>query len=71
MITEWYIEKGGQCTTIEEGVLGFGTIVLHSAPNLKSIVIREYYLNPWSSGHTIKSYKVLPKKYQQKINELC
>lgn len=69
---ENYIDKyvnqyKGLCTTLEEGVLGLGTIVLHDAPGKKSIVIKEFYINAWQSGHNIIMYNTLPKKYQRLI----
>jgi hypothetical protein len=30
---------------------------------LKACVIQERYLNPWSSGHSVRFYNELPKKY--------
>lgn len=60
-----YLEKGGSVTIIEEGVLGLGTVLLHSGEGLKTIIIREVYLNEWSSAHTIRCYNKLPKKYER------
>jgi len=57
----------GVLTTIEEGVLGLGTLLLHSASGKKCIVIKEVYLTPWSSGHTIRKYNKLPRKYENSI----
>lgn len=54
---------GGEIVEIEEGCLGLGKILLHSAPNKKTIVIEEVYLNEWSSGHKVRTYNVTPKKY--------
>ena len=53
----------GEATTIDEGILGLGTVLLHSAAGKKSIIIKEVYINEWSSGHTIRMYNKLPKKY--------
>jgi hypothetical protein len=61
LITQ-YMKKGGHIDEIEEGVLGFGTIIL-SASGYKYAIVKEVYLNSWSSGHTIKFYNKLPKKY--------
>ncbi len=61
-LIDQYIDKGGHIEEIEEGVLGFGTIIL-SANGYKYAIIKEVYLNSWSSGHTIKFYNKLPKKY--------
>ena len=50
---------------IEEGVLGLGKILLHSAPKKCTIIITERYVNAWSSTHTVRQYKKAPKKYQK------
>lgn len=35
---------------------------------LKTTIIREKYLNEWSSGSTIRMYNKTPKKYQRIID---
>ena len=62
-VMQKYIELGGEVNTIEDGTLGLGTVVL-TAKNYKTIVIKEVFLNEWSSGHTIRQYRTTPKKYQ-------
>ena len=61
-----YIEKGGEVTELEEGVLGHGHLLLHGA-GLKTTVVKEVYINEWSSGHKVRSYNETPKKYEQLI----
>ena len=61
-----YIDKGGEVTEIEEGVLGHGHLVLHGA-GLKTTIIKEVYISAWSSGHKVRSYNKTPKKYQSVI----
>ena len=63
-----YIDNGGDVVTLNEGVLGLG-LVLCYGHGLKTIVIRETYLNSWSSGHTVRMYKKMPKKYEQMLDE--
>lgn len=67
-----YTEKGGEVFTLDEGCLGYGTIILHDySENLYSFKIQEYFLNEWSSGHKLTTYKKgLPKKYLEKIEKL-
>ena len=65
LIQKYTQEFGGEITQIKEGVLGYGTILLHSAPGRKNIVVREVPLNEWSSGHSIRKYQKTPKKYQK------
>lgn len=70
MLIDKYInEYGGECTILNEGCLGLGTVLLHSAKNKKTILIKEVFLNEWSSGHTIRMYNKMPKKYKHKILE--
>jgi hypothetical protein len=57
----------GYCEELQEGCLGLGTILLHSAEGKKTIVIQEICLNEWSSGHTIRMYNKMPKKYASKL----
>jgi hypothetical protein len=58
-----YTKNGGSIETIKEGTLGYGTTVL-KCEKLKFAVIKEVYLNEWSSGHTVRLYNKLPQKYQ-------
>ena len=70
LIARYVNEYQGECDIVEEGVLGLGTIVLHGAKGKKSIIIKEFYLNEWSSGHSIRMYNVLPKKYKILVGQL-
>jgi hypothetical protein len=65
LISTYTMKYGGFCSTIEEGVLGLGKILLHSAIGKKSIIINEVYVNQWSSAHTVRMYNKLPKKYEK------
>jgi hypothetical protein len=72
-VCEDLIEKyvnvfGGTVDVIHEGTLGLGTTLLHSAPGKKVILIKEVFINSWSSGHKIRMYNVMPKKYAKIIN---
>jgi hypothetical protein len=59
-----YIKKDGEVIEVIEGCLGYGTTIC-IGKGLKSTIIQEVFLNPWSSGHTIRMYKKLPKKYEK------
>jgi len=61
---------GGEAFTIDEGCLGLGTVVLTGAIDKKSVLIKEYFINSWSSGHNVKMYNELPKKYKTLIENL-
>ncbi len=67
-LIEKYIDLGGEMHELNEGTLGLGFIILHGAVGKKSILIREYYISAWVSGHEITMYNKLPKKYQNLIN---
>jgi len=70
-LIEIYIDQyHGEMTELQEGVLGYGVVLL-TAPNKQHAIIRERYVNEWSSTHTIRFYKQLPKKYQLLQEALC
>jgi len=69
-IDKYVNELGGYCTQIYEGTLGLGFLILHDAPGYKHILIKEYFINSWNSGHKVTKYKVLPKKYRNLINSI-
>lgn len=68
LISKYVNEYKGEVATIEEGCLGLGTVLLHSADGKKTVLITEYFINSWVSGHTVRKYNKMPKKYQQYIN---
>jgi hypothetical protein len=70
LIGRYVNEYGGEATTLEEGCLGLGTVLLHSAEGKKTIIIKEFYINAWSSGHTIRKYNKMPKKYEKLLEEI-
>lgn len=65
-----YINFGGICTELSEGCLGLGTIILHGAIGKKTVLIQEYYINEWTSGHKIRLFSKLPKKYAKQIEQV-
>ena len=67
-LIEKYINFGGEVFTIQEGILGIGHIILHNAKGKKTVIIKEYYINAWTSGHDVKMFNKLPKKYAKLIN---
>jgi len=64
LIERYINQNGGEMITIDEGSLGLGIRLLHGAKGKKTIIIKEIFLNEWSSGHTITMYNKIPKKYQ-------
>ena len=69
-ILNQYAELNGVIEELEEGSLGYGLIVCHGS-GLKTCVITEKFLNSWTSGHTIRFYNKMPKKYQKMIDNLA
>lgn len=63
-----YTRQGGEVATIEEGCLGYGFLILYGE-GLKTIVIKEKYLNDWSSAHTVRAYNKTPNKYKELIEQ--
>lgn len=69
-LIERYANKGGETLQLNEGTLGSGDWLLFDHSNrLKFIVIKEVYLNCWSSAHTIRKYNKIPKKYEKILAE--
>lgn len=62
-----YASRDGAVYELQEGTLGYGLTVC-TLNGYKSAVIREFYINPWSCGHTCRFYNILPKKYQDMID---
>lgn len=62
------VEKGANVYELIEGCLGYGLTVVTGAENCKTMVIKEEYLNAWSSANSVRFYKKLPKKYAEMIN---
>lgn len=65
-----YKEKGGQMLQMQEGTLGVGDVLLYDlAGNLTCFVIREVYVNEWTSAQTIRGYNRIPEKYRRMIEQ--
>jgi hypothetical protein len=63
-ISKYVNEYGGILTQLEEGVLGIGKIMLHGVEGRKIVIITEFFINSWQSGHKLRMYNKMPKKYQ-------
>ena len=64
-----YVSRNGEIHIIDEGSLVYGLVVA-TAPNCKSAVIKEVFVNEWTSLQNIRLYNKLPKKYQTLINNI-
>jgi hypothetical protein len=67
LIDRYVNEYNGCVTTLEEGCLGLGKTLLHDAKGKKTILITEFFISVWSSGHKVVKYNVMPKKYAKLI----
>lgn len=65
------IEKGWEAVQLNEGSLGVGDWVL-IAPDDKhyNVIIREVYVNEWSSAQTIRRCRELSQKILKEISEV-
>jgi hypothetical protein len=61
LIERYTSQYGGEILEIKEGCLGLGKLLLHSAPGKKTVVIAEFFINSWSSGHKVRRYNIIPK----------
>jgi len=59
-----YASKGGEVMQTEEGGLTSGDFLLYDpADKLKFFVIKEVFVNEWSSMQSVRGYNKIPKKY--------
>ena len=65
-----YLEiEDNEILQTSEGILGSGNWIL-TAPNKKTIIVTEIYVNSWNSTYTIKTYNNTPKKYLKLLNKI-
>lgn len=67
-VIQQYYDNNGEVIEVIDGSLGLGTTVCFGE-GLKACIIQEVYLNEWSSGHKIRFYNVIPKKYDKMLND--
>jgi len=67
LISRYSEIENSQTVQISEGVLGSGNWIL-TAPNKKTIIIKEVFVNSWNSTHIVKMYNKTPKKYLKFLN---
>lgn len=64
------VDKGWERVQLNEGVLGIGDCVLISPSERNwNFVIREKYLNEWSSAQTIRKCRKLSKAILKEIEQ--
>jgi hypothetical protein len=67
-VTDKYLSQGGEVAIIEDAVLACYGLAICYGEGLKYCVIKERYLNGWSSGNTMQFFNKLPKKYATLLN---
>ena len=71
-VIEHLMKIGYEYIQLAEGVLGIGDCVLLSHdPNKYNFLIREKYLNEWSSGQTIRRFAKVSGKLEEEIERAC
>lgn len=61
-------DQGYDCVELWEGSLGYGHLVLLAPDdNHWNFEIMEYYINSWSSGHTVRRFKKISRKLLKEI----
>lgn len=63
------IDRGYEYYCIKEGAL-IDDLAIYIKDGYKSIVAKSVYLNEWSSAYSIRTYNVLPAKYQKMIDSI-
>ena len=66
-LAQKYIARGGIITVLEESVLLEYGLAIFQADGAKSTVVRDKFLNEWSSAYIVRMYNKLPKKYEQML----
>lgn len=65
-----YANAGGIVHEVGDNGVGLGTVILYNdGLKLSNFVIKEIYLNEWSSTHTVRRYRELPKKYLDMLED--
>jgi len=67
LISQYTALENSNVVQTSESVLGCGNWICE-APNKKTAIIKEVYVNCCSSTHIVKFYNKTPKKYLNLIN---
>ena len=72
LINYYLDELEGEMIQIHEGCVGLGKLILFNGKiknkRAKIVIINEYFITSWTSGHSVIKYNKTPKKYQTIIN---
>ena len=67
LISDCVENHGYTIAQIRDGSLGYGKLVLIAPEGYWNFVIEEIYLNPWSSGHSVRKCREISKRLQAEI----
>lgn len=67
-LSDEYRRKGGEVVEIIPGCLGYGLTIMFGQ-GLKTTVVKEVYINAWSSGHKVRMYRKMPEKYRKMLHD--
>lgn len=65
-----YLDKDGDFYVISDGCLLDYGLAICTGYNLKTCIIKERYLNEWSSAYSVRFYNEMPSKYKKLIEEM-
>jgi hypothetical protein len=68
-LAEKYIARGGTITKLRDSVLLEYGLAIFQAEGAKATVVRDKFLNEWSSAYVVRMYNKLPKKYEQMLEK--
>lgn len=69
-LAQKYIARGGTITKLAESVLLEYGLAVFQAEGAKATVVRDHFLNEWSSAYVVRMYNKLPKKYEKMIESV-
>ena len=67
LINKYLKFEEAEIVQINEGCLGMGDWIL-TAKGKKTVIIKEVFINAWSSGQSIRMYNKTPKKYEKYLD---
>lgn len=64
LIDHWQNELCGKVNIVIEGCLASVGLAVLTKEGYKTIIIKEVYLNEWSSAQSVRKYNRIPAKYK-------
>lgn len=66
-LIQTYVDADGEVVTLDDGVLGHGRLLL-TGEGLKAALVQEYFVNSWTSLHTVTLWNELPGTLQDEAD---